>query len=52
MIIINGKNYHNYEIEVIAEEVPGVETSFVAACSARMEASASDELILFYTEAV
>ncbi|MCY7732830.1 amino acid adenylation domain-containing protein [Bacillus safensis] len=49
MIIINGKNYHNYEIEVIAEEVPGVETSFVAACSARMEASASDELILFFT---
>ncbi|QGX67142.1 amino acid adenylation domain-containing protein [Bacillus sp. ms-22] len=49
MIIINGKNYHNYEIEAIAEEVPGVETSFVAACSARMEASASDELILFFT---
>ncbi|KEP25300.1 non-ribosomal peptide synthetase [Bacillus zhangzhouensis] len=49
MIIINGKNYHNYEIEAIAEEVPGVETSFVAACSVRMEASASDELILFFT---
>lgn len=47
MIIINGKNYHNYEIEAMAEEVPGVETSFVAACSVRMEASASDELILF-----
>ncbi|WP_144481912.1 non-ribosomal peptide synthetase [Bacillus pumilus] len=49
MIIINGKNYHNYEIEAMAEEVPGVETSFVAACSVRMEASASDELILFFT---
>ncbi|MFJ5965681.1 amino acid adenylation domain-containing protein [Bacillus sp. NPDC093026] len=49
MIIINGKNYHNYEIEAIAEEVPGVETSFVAACSVRLEASASDELILFFT---
>ncbi|KPN13027.1 non-ribosomal peptide synthetase [Bacillus australimaris] len=49
MIIINGKNYHNYEIEAIAEEVPGVETSFVAACSVRMKASASDELILFFT---
>ncbi|OLP65656.1 Linear gramicidin synthase subunit D [Bacillus pumilus] len=49
MIIINGKNYHNYDIEAIAEEVPGVETSFVAACSVRMEASASDELIVFFT---
>lgn len=49
MIIINGQNYHNYEIEAIAEEVPGVETSFVAACSVRMEASASDELIVFFT---
>ncbi|MFS0655873.1 amino acid adenylation domain-containing protein [Bacillus sp. 179-C3.3 HS] len=49
MIIINGKNYHNYEIEAIAEEVPGVETSFVAACSVRMEASSSDELIVFFT---
>ncbi|PCK23143.1 non-ribosomal peptide synthetase [Bacillus pumilus] len=49
MIIINGKNYNNYEIEAIVEEVPGVETSFVAACSVRMEASASDELIVFFT---
>ncbi|MGE6631996.1 amino acid adenylation domain-containing protein [Bacillus sp. NPDC077027] len=49
MIIINGKNFHNYEIEGIAEEVPGVETSFVAACSIRSTDSASDQLILFFT---
>lgn len=48
MIIVNGNNFHNYEIEVILEEVDGVEVTFSAVCAVPRE-DGSEGLAVFFT---
>jgi amino acid adenylation domain-containing protein len=48
VIIINGANFANAEIEAVAEHVPGVAVSFTAACAVRMPGSAAEELAIFF----
>src|SRR6185369_7662332 len=47
-IIINGVNFHSYEIESIVEETPGVEGSFTAACAVRPPGVQTDQLAIFF----
>lgn len=48
VIIINGANFANAEIEAVAEQVPGVAVSFTAACPVRMPGSQAEELAIFF----
>lgn len=48
MIIINGVNYYSHEIEGIAEEVPGVERAYTAACAVRQPDSPTEQLAIFF----
>ncbi|HEU5078475.1 MAG TPA: alpha/beta fold hydrolase [Opitutaceae bacterium] len=48
VIIINGVNFYSHEIEAIAEEVPGLEVSFTAACAVRKPNENTDKLALFF----
>jgi amino acid adenylation domain-containing protein len=48
VIIINGINYNNVEIESTVEEVEGVVTSYTAACAVQDLATGRDQLVLFY----
>ncbi|AYK08267.1 non-ribosomal peptide synthetase [Brevibacillus laterosporus] len=48
VIIINGNNIHNYEIESFVEEVKGVKVTFSAAVSIPKVSSGSDELAIFF----
>ncbi|MRN56074.1 amino acid adenylation domain-containing protein [Paenibacillus sp. LC-T2] len=48
VIIINGANYHNYEIEAVVEEIPGVEVTFSAAYGIFDPESGSDRLAIFF----
>jgi amino acid adenylation domain-containing protein/non-ribosomal peptide synthase protein (TIGR01720 family)/FkbM family methyltransferase len=52
VIIINGVNYYSHEIEAVVEEIPGIETSFTAACATREPGSDTDRLIVFFSPAV
>jgi acyl-CoA synthetase (AMP-forming)/AMP-acid ligase II/thioesterase domain-containing protein/acyl carrier protein len=47
-IIINGKNYSCQEIEIMVEEVPGVQPAYTVACSVRLPQSDTDELAIFF----
>lgn len=47
VIILNGNNYYNYEIESVVEEVSGVEVTFSAACAVR-NFGGVDSLAIFY----
>jgi non-ribosomal peptide synthase protein (TIGR01720 family) len=49
LIIINGVNYYSHEIESLAEEVEGVEVSYVAACAVRDPDSNTDKLAIFFS---
>ncbi|MCI5150605.1 MAG: peptide synthetase, partial [Candidatus Electrothrix sp. MAN1_4] len=49
VIIINGANFANAEIEAAAEKVPGVALSYTAACGVRMPGSQAEELALFFS---
>jgi amino acid adenylation domain-containing protein len=49
VIIINGINYANHEIEAVVEEVQGVERSFTAACTVRTPSSNTDSLTIFFS---
>ena len=49
VIIINGLNYYCHEIEAVVEEVEGVETSYTAACTIRMDDDHSDQLAIFFS---
>jgi acyl-CoA synthetase (AMP-forming)/AMP-acid ligase II/thioesterase domain-containing protein/acyl carrier protein len=50
IIIINAKNYSCQEIELVVEEVQGVESSYTVACPLRQQNSETDDLaILFHT---
>lgn len=49
MIIINGANYANAEIEAVAEKVTGVARSFTAACGVNIPGSEAEELAIFFS---
>ncbi|XSG77183.1 SDR family NAD(P)-dependent oxidoreductase [Herpetosiphon llansteffanensis] len=49
VIIINGINYHNHEIEALVETIAGVEVSYSAACSVPSKhAGGTESLVIFY----
>ena len=48
VIIINGNNYYDYEIETVIEDLSGVEVTFVAACAVSEEDRESDSLAIFF----
>jgi acyl-CoA synthetase (AMP-forming)/AMP-acid ligase II/aryl carrier-like protein len=52
VIIVNGVNYYSHEIEAAAEEVDGVDVSYVAACAVRESGSATDEVAIFFSARV
>lgn len=51
VIILNGANYYNYEIEAIAEQVKGVKTTFSCATSIRLGDS-SEAFAIFYVPVI
>jgi len=48
IIIINGVNYNNSEIEAVIEEVEGVIVSYTAVCGVRDSESDTDQMAIFY----
>ena len=48
VIIINGANFANAEIEAVVESVPGVAVSFTAACAVRMPGQTAEQLAVFF----
>jgi thioesterase domain-containing protein/NADP-dependent 3-hydroxy acid dehydrogenase YdfG len=50
-IIVNGVNCHCQEIEVIVEEIEGVEVSYTAACAVRRPQADTDQLAIFFNPA-
>ena len=46
-IIINARNYSCQEIELVVEEVEGVEPAYAVACATRQQDSETDELAIF-----
>jgi thioesterase domain-containing protein/acyl-CoA synthetase (AMP-forming)/AMP-acid ligase II/acyl carrier protein len=48
IVIVNARNYSCHEIELIVEEVEGVEPSYTVACSIRQQDSDTDELAIFF----
>ena len=48
VIIINGANYNNSEIESAADEVEGVETSYTAACAVKEFNSDTEKIAIFF----
>ncbi|WP_432407296.1 amino acid adenylation domain-containing protein [Wukongibacter sp. M2B1] len=51
VIILNGANYYNYEIEAIAEQVKGVKTTFSCATSIRL-GDGSEAFAIFYVPVI
>ena len=50
VIIINGVNYYNHDIERVVEEIPKVTASYTAACGVRENNSQEQIAIFFHTE--
>lgn len=48
VIIINGANFANAEIEAAVESVSGVTVSFTAACAVRMPGQVAEQLAIFF----
>lgn len=48
IIVINGANYLNYEIEAVVEEIEGVEVTFAAAYGIYNPESSNDTLAVFF----
>ncbi|MCX4656754.1 amino acid adenylation domain-containing protein [Streptomyces microflavus] len=48
LIIVNGVNIQNVDLEAVVETVDGVLPSFAAACSVRDEDDVTDHLAIFY----
>ncbi|MBE9103361.1 beta-ketoacyl synthase N-terminal-like domain-containing protein, partial [Vacuolonema iberomarrocanum] len=48
VIIINGANYHNHDIEAAVEELPEVEVAFTAACAVRRSQGETEQLAIFF----
>jgi len=49
VIIINGVNYYNHDIEAVVEELEGVEVSYTAACAVRRSEDTTDRLAIFFS---
>ncbi|MFX3646300.1 MAG: condensation domain-containing protein [Paenibacillus sp.] len=49
VLIMNGKNLYNYEIEAVMKQVYGVDVDYVAAAGISGGESGNDQLLLFYT---
>jgi amino acid adenylation domain-containing protein len=49
VIIINGINYSNSEIEAVVEELEDIAISFTAACAVRDPGDVTDKLAIFYS---
>ncbi|MFP5274550.1 non-ribosomal peptide synthetase [Coleofasciculus sp.] len=47
-IIINARNFSCHEIELVVEEVEGVEPAYTVACAIRQQDSDTDELAIFF----
>ncbi|NET44741.1 non-ribosomal peptide synthetase [Okeania sp. SIO2B3] len=47
-IIINARNFSCHEIELVAEEVEGVEPAYTIACAIRQQDSETDDLAIFF----
>lgn len=47
VIIMNGNNYYNYDIEAVVEEIEGIEVTFAAACAIPDEQGV-DQLAIFF----
>ncbi|MDJ0900136.1 MAG: AMP-binding protein [Xenococcus sp. MO_188.B8] len=52
IIIINGLNYANHEIEANVEELAGVQNSYTAACAVRPPGSQTDHLAIFFSSSL
>ncbi len=48
IVIINARNFSCHEIELVVEEVEGVEPSYTVACAIRQQDSDTDELAIFF----
>jgi amino acid adenylation domain-containing protein len=48
IVIINALNYPSLDIELVVEEVEGVEPSYTAAVATRTPTSDTDELVIFF----
>ncbi len=48
-IIIYGENYYSHDIEVVVEEVEGVEVSYTAAYAVREPGDNTDRLAVFFS---
>jgi acyl-CoA synthetase (AMP-forming)/AMP-acid ligase II/acyl carrier protein len=48
ILIINARNYPSLEIELVVEEIEGVEPSYTAAVATRTPTSDTDELVIFF----
>lgn len=48
VIIVNGLNYYNVEIETIIDELEEVETSYTAVCAVQNDTTKEDEIIVFF----
>lgn len=49
VIIINGVNYYNHDIEAAVEALSGITVSFTAACAVRRLEDATDQLAIFFS---
>ncbi|KAA5835171.1 SDR family NAD(P)-dependent oxidoreductase [Saccharopolyspora hirsuta] len=48
LIVVQGVNYLNFDIESIIEQVPGTEVTFVAACGDSADGAETDKLVVFF----
>ena len=48
IVIINARNFSCHEIELVVEEVKGVEPAYTVVCSIRQQDSDTDELAIFF----
>ncbi|GAA0517384.1 hypothetical protein GCM10011581_21550 [Saccharopolyspora subtropica] len=51
LIVIQGVNHLNFDIESIVEQVPGTEVTFVAACGDSGSGAEADRLVIFFVPA-
>jgi myxalamid-type polyketide synthase MxaB len=49
VMIVNGVNYYNHEIEAAVEALSGITVSFTAACAVRRLEDSTDQLAIFFT---
>ncbi|MCJ8279702.1 MAG: condensation domain-containing protein, partial [Rivularia sp. ALOHA_DT_140] len=52
IIIINGVNYHGYQIDKVVEEIEEITPTYTVACGVRQSSSDTDELAIFFNTSV